>query len=62
MILKRISQRKRLIYLNKIARRQVSILIKNKSISKLETLKKMDNNGKLLIEDKIRIGDETRWN
>ncbi len=60
MILKRISQRKRLIYLNKIARRQVSILIKNKSISKLETLKKMDNNGKLLIEDKIRIGDETR--
>lgn len=60
MILKRISQRKRLIYLNKIARRQVSILIKNKSISKLETLKKMDNNGKLLIEDKIRIGDEAR--
>ena len=60
MILKRISQRKRLIYLNKIARRQVSILIKNKSISKLETLKKMDNNCKLLIEDKIRIGDETR--
>ena len=60
MILKRISQRKRLIYLNKIARRQVSILIKNKSISKLENLKKMDNNGKLLIEDKIRIGDETR--
>jgi len=60
MILKRISQRKRLIYINKIARRQVSILIKNKSISKLETLKKMDNNGKLLIEDKIRIGDETR--
>lgn len=60
MILKGIPQEKRLTYLNKIARRQVSILIKNKSIGKLETLKKMDNNGKLLIEDKARIGDDIK--
>lgn len=51
---------KKLIYLNKIARRQVGILMKNKSIGKLENLKNMDNNGKLLIEDKVRIGDDIK--
>lgn len=52
MILKGIPQKERLIYLNKIARRQVNTLIKNKSISKLENLKKVDNNGKVLVENK----------
>lgn len=60
MILKNIPQSERLIYLNKVARRQVKVLINNKSITKLESLKKMDNNGKLLIENKVRIGDDKK--
>ena len=51
LIEEKLSQRKRLIKLNNIARRQMEILKDNKNIKELETLQKQINNSKLMIED-----------
>lgn len=51
LIEEKVSQRDRLIKLNKIAKKQMQILKNNKNIKELETLQKQVNEDKLMIVD-----------